>query len=296
MDLHQGLLECRRLMLRYSLAATALLWLSATLATALPAQQIGASRTVLATVVDTRGRSIVDLEADDFVIRETGQLRDVLSVRVADYPIVLVLDNGAGAGRDLDAIRQAAARFIGRVGHRPVGVALSDPPRLLATLDDDRAVVIERLGKMTASTSTEGLFQAIVTAARSVQETGSPFSAIVVVSATPVSSVPTEVLTRILESGAAVDVVVNREASAGAGTSVGRPSETLRVLSQETHGQFTTIYSAASYQVALDRLADRLAPELMVEYVVPVGSSSGNDVSLGVRIPGARVNARGVTK
>jgi hypothetical protein len=259
-------------------------------------QQIGASRTVLVTVMDTRGRSIVDLEADDFVVRETGQLRDVLSVRVADYPIVLVLDNGPGAGRDLDAIRQAAARFIGRVGHRPVAVALSDPPRLLATLDDDRAVVMDRLGHVTGSTSTEGLFQAIVNAARSVQETGAPFSAIVVMSATPVSSVPPEVLTPILESGAAVHVVVNREASAVADGSAGRSSETLRVLSQETHGQFTTIYSAASYQVALDRLADRLAPELMLEYVVPVGSSSGNDVSLGVRIPGAKVNGRGVTK
>jgi hypothetical protein len=206
------------------------------------------------------------------------------------------LDNGPGAGRDLDAIRQAAARFIGRVGHRPVAVALSDPPQLIATLDDDRAVVMQRLGNVTGSASTEGLFQAIVNAARTVQETGSPFSAVVVVSATPVSNVPSEILTPILVSGAAVHVVVNREGSTGAGGSAGRPSETLRVLSQETHGQFTTIYSAASYQVALDRLADRLAPELMVEYVVPVGSSSGNDVSLGVRIPGARVNARGVTK
>jgi hypothetical protein len=263
-------------------------------------QQIGASRTVLATVLDTRGRSIVDLEADDFVIRETGKLRDVLSVRVADYPIVLVLDNGPGAGRDLDAIRQSAARFIGRVGRRPVAVALSDPPRLIATLDDDRAVVMERLANVTASASTEGLFQAIVSAARTLQETGSPFSAVVVVSATPVSpviNVPSEVLTPVLESGAAVHVIINREGPAGAvGGLAGRPSETLRVLSQETHGQFTTIYSAASYQVALDRLADRLAPELMVEYVVPVGSSSGNDVSLGVRIPGARVNARAVTK
>jgi hypothetical protein len=175
-------------------------------------------------------------------------------------------------------------------------VALSDPPLLIATFDDDRAVVMERLGNVTASMSIEGLFQGIVNAARTIQESGSPFSAIVVVSATPVSSVPSEVLTPILESGAAVHVVVKRDGLAGESDLPGRPSETLRVLSEETRGQFTSIYSAASYQVALDRLADRLAPELMVEYVVPVGSSSGNDVSLGVRIPGARVNGRGVTK
>src|SRR4029453_11968929 len=82
-------------------------------------QEIGASRTVLATVVDNRGRTIVDIDPDDFVIRETGQSREVLSVRVADYPIVVVLDNGQGAGSDFDAIRSAAGRFIGRVGRAP---------------------------------------------------------------------------------------------------------------------------------------------------------------------------------
>ncbi len=89
---------------------------------------------------------------------------------------------------------------------------------------------------------------------------------------------PSELLTPILESGAAVHVDRHRRKS-------GRrcdPTETLRALADQTHGQFTTIYSSASYQIALDRLADRLAPQLMVEYVVPVGSTSGNDVQLGV--------------
>jgi hypothetical protein len=260
------------------------------------AQQVGASRTVLATVMDSRGRSMVDIEADDFVVRETGQLRDVLSVRVADYPVALVLDNGQGAGRDLESIRQAAGRFIGRVGRRPVAVALSDPPELVASFDDDRAIVLQRLQEATSSSSSEGLFQAIITAAHTLQETGSPFSAIIVVSAAPVSTVPAEVLTPILASGAAVHVVVHRGATAPPDGTPGQSSEALQALADETRGQFMTIYSAASYQVALDRLADRLAPELLVEYVVPVGSSHGNDVSVGVRIPGSRVDARGVTR
>lgn len=259
------------------------------------AQEVGASRTVLATVVDSRGRPVVDIEADDFVVRETGQLRDVLSVRVADYPLAIVLDNGQGAGSDLEAIRRAAARFIARVGRRPVALALSDPPGLIATFEDERAIVLQRLEKATASSSSEGLFQAIVTAARALQETGSPFSAIVVVSAAPLSSVPAEVLTPILESGAAVHVVVHRESSGAPGGTPGQSSEALRALSDETHGQFMTIYAVASYQIALDRLADRLAPELLVDYVVPVGSSHRNDVSVGVRIPGSRVDARGLT-
>jgi hypothetical protein len=258
-------------------------------------QQIGASRTVLATVVDNRGRTIVDIDPDDFVIRETGQSREVLSVRVADYPIVVVLDNGQGAGSDFDAIRGATGRFIGRIGHRPVALVAADPPDLVATFEDDRAVVTERLEGLKVSQSGEGLFQAVVEGARAVQELGAPFSAIVVVSATPISSVPSELLTPILDSGATVHVVVHQSSSGSTGTP-GRSTETLRVLTDETHGQFTTVFAAASYQSALDRLADRLAPELMIEYVVPVGSSSGNDVQLGVRIPGARVNSRGVTR
>ena len=250
--------------------------------------QLGASRTVLATVVDARGRAIVDIEADDFVVRETGRSREVLSVRVADYPIAVVLDNGPGAGQDFDTIRQAAARFIGRIGHRPIAVALADPARLIATFEDERAAVVQTLEKAATSTSGEGLFQAIVEAARAISENGSPFSAIVVVSTSPLASVPSELLTPILESGAAVHVIV-------AGSQApGQSKETLRALADETHGQFTTIYSPASYQIALDRLADRLAPQLMVEYVVPVGSTSGNDVQLGVRKPGARVVGQGV--
>jgi hypothetical protein len=53
------------------------------------------------------------------------------------------------------------------------------------------------------------------------------------------------------------------------------------------------IYSASSYQAALDRLADRLTSEMLIEYLVPVGSKP-NDVKVGVRIIGTRVRGLGV--
>jgi hypothetical protein len=150
---------------------------------------------------------------------------------------------------------------------------------------------VETLGKATPGGSSEGLFQGIIDAARAISENGSLFSAIVVVSASPLANLPNELLKPILDSGATVHVIV---ASGDQAQAPSRSAEMLRALANETRGQFTTIYSAASYQVALDRLADRLAPQLMVEYVVPVGSASGNDVQLGVRIPGARVIGLGV--
>lgn len=72
-----------------------------------------------------------------------------------------------------------------------------------------------------------------------------------------------------------------------------RPAQALRALADQTHGEFTMIYSSASYQPALDRLADRLTSEMMIEYLVPPGSRP-LDVKVGVRIPGARVRGLGV--
>jgi hypothetical protein len=49
----------------------------------------------------------------------------------------------------------------------------------------------------------------------------------------------------------------------------------------------------ASYQPAFDRLAARLTTELLLEYIVPIGSKPA-DVKIGVRLPGARVRGLGV--
>ena len=52
-------------------------------------------------------------------------------------------------------------------------------------------------------------------------------------------------------------------------------------------------HADTSFAAALDRLADRLSIEIMVEYLVPEGPRRG-DVQVGVRKPGARVVGLGV--
>src|SRR5262249_48234474 len=71
--------------------------------------QIGASRTALATVFDPRNRPIVDIEADDFVVSEGRDAREVLSVHLADYPVVVMIDTSAGARDNLPTMQKAAA-------------------------------------------------------------------------------------------------------------------------------------------------------------------------------------------
>jgi hypothetical protein len=69
----------------------------------------------------------------------------------------------------------------------------------------------------------------------------------------------------------------------------------LRELAEATHGQYTRIFSSASYAAALDRLADLLAAELMVEYLVPAGSSNG-ELRVGVKAPGVRIQSLKISR
>ena len=276
-------------------------WLAVTLvllcATPVSAQsRLGNGRTVLAAVVDERGLPVVDVGLDDFVVTEGTEPRDVLDVHVADYPLAVVVDDRPATGASTAALRAAARRFIQRVGERPVALLrLTDGTHPVATLDDERPVVLEALSRLAVATGDAmGPLDTLAQAAAMLRQTGAPFSAVVVIVAAGVDAsllVSGELLRAIIDSGAAVHVV---QAQVVGDTSADdAPPDLLRVVAEQTRGQFTAIYSAASYEAALDRLADRLAIELMVQYLAPDGARTG-DVRVGVRRPGARVVGLGV--
>ena len=81
---------------------------------------------MLVNVTDGGGRPVLDLDPDDFVVREGGLSRDVLSARVADYPIAVVVDNSAGPNRDFDAIRRATLVAVRETSCSPsiIGLAI----------------------------------------------------------------------------------------------------------------------------------------------------------------------------
>jgi len=261
------------------------------------AQQDPAGRTLLATVVDRSGKAQVDFEADDFLISENGATREVLDVHIADYPLVLLIDDGDAMA--LPIIKRAAARFVARVGERPVVVGtLSNPDAIRATFEDDRQDVLDQIESIVPGASDAGLtLAATARGAQLLQDTGSPFSAIVAVSARAIDATQTvrgDLLPVILGSGATVHVVAGRPSAQDGAVPADVP-DLLRVLADQSHGMYTAIFSTASYAIALDRLADRLATEMMVQYLVPAGSQAG-DVRVGVRRPGSRVVGLGVSK
>ena len=257
--------------------------------------QTGASRVALASLTDPRGKPLVDVSADDFVIQEANAAREILSVRPADYPIVVVLDTGSEARADFPLMQKAAAHFIERIGQRPIALGtFGDTPAMLTTFEDERAAVLAKLATLTAgSASGSQLLQGAALGGRIIHATGTLFSAIVILSATAVDASPgaaDEMIAPVVDSNAILHVIANRPGHTAGGL---RPNAALRALAEQSRGEFTVVYSAASYQAALDRLADRLTSEMLIEYLVPVGSKP-NDVKVGVRIAGARVRGLGV--
>ena len=104
------------------------------LGTSLRAQQAPGGRVLVATVVDGTGKPQVDLGVDDFVVQEEGDEREVLDVHIADYPLVVLIDDGT-TDEQLGPIKTAVARFITRVGERPAAIGtLSKPAALIASL------------------------------------------------------------------------------------------------------------------------------------------------------------------
>jgi hypothetical protein len=258
--------------------------------------QTGASRIALASVTDPRNRPLVDVSADDFVIQEAGVAREVLSVRPADYPIVVLVDTGNLATADFQLMQKAAAHFIERIGQRPIALGIfGGPPKMLTTFEDERQTVMARLNAIAVDASAGSLvMQGASVAAKMIRETGALFSCIVVLSATQADAsqdTPDEMIASVIDSNATLHVIANRPGQTTASGQRSNPA--LRALAEQSRGEFTVIYSAASYQAALDRLADRLTSEMMIEYLVPVGSKP-NDVKVGVRIIGARVRGLGV--
>jgi hypothetical protein len=266
-------------------------------------QQAVTGRIVLAAVVDRTNRPLVAVGPDDFAITEAGQPREVLDVHVADYPVVVLVDDAADSA-ELPAMKAAVSRFVARVGERPVALGtLSKPDALVASFDDERGELLKRIDAISAIAQAGGTLQsgaaaalslaAVASAARLLQEAAVPFSAIVIATAHPIGTaaqVAPAVVASILDSGANVQVVIARRPGEAIETS---QADLLRVLAAQTRGQYTPIFSGDSYAIALDRIADRMATELMIQYVAPAGAATG-DVKVGARIPGARVVGLGV--
>lgn len=84
------------------------------LAPALAGARQQSTRTVYVTAVDGKGAPVPDLTPADFVLKEDGKVREIVTAGIATTPmqVVLMLDDG---GLALGGIREGAAAFLEKV-------------------------------------------------------------------------------------------------------------------------------------------------------------------------------------
>jgi hypothetical protein len=245
---------------------------------------------------------VLDVGVDDFVVQEDAESREILSVRAADYPVVLIIDTG-GPADDLPLVQKAAKRFVERLGsERPMAIGTLSSPTLLTGFEADRTDVVSTLDKLAATPPADNsMLHAAQLATETLASAGSLFSSIVILVASPVDDIGhgavvaegPDAIASVAASGAILYVVAIRAPRTSAAMPEWNGGAALRALTEQSRGQFVTIYTAASFEAALDRIAERMASELLIEYLVPK-QSSAKDVKVGVRLPGARVRGLGV--
>ena len=194
-------------------------------------------------------------------------------------------------------MQKAVAHFLERIGQRPIALGtFGGTPAMLTTFEDERQTVLASSRRSTpAAAGGSPLLQGAALAGADHPATGTLFSTIVILSATAADASrgrADEMIAPIVDSNAILHVDRQPARRRPRTAACARARRCARSPSR-SRGEFTVIYSSASYQAALDRLADRLTSEMLIEYLVPVGSKP-NDVKVGVRIVGARVRGLGV--
>jgi VWFA-related protein len=263
---------------------------------ALPPVRRVTPKALLVTVLDKAGAPIRNLEPAEFVVREDGERRRIVSARLASDPIAvaLMVDTAkpiAGLPFPTQDLRRAISTFA-RILHAAdpqaeialyelAGAAVMTAPFTTRTADVETAVA--RLVPSQRSSSV--LLEGLVDAARQLGAKSSPRRAIVSVTfASPEASTvhPRIVSDAVQQAGIAFWPVAIRGAEspsafqAGANATDNAMAPTRELLFANlpdlTGGMRNTSVSATSLEALLGRIADILTAQYEVTYERPDGA------------------------
>jgi len=265
-------------------------------------------RTVYVTVTDAKRAPILDLTAADFAVKEDGKTREITKAEIATSPLriaVIIDDNGTGI------FRPSAAAFMQRLLGKAEFSLSSVTGQVMKLVDytGNASTLSEGLGKIAVRAATNDggqLLSGIYEAAKEIEEK-KPAPARPVILALTVggeehSPLPAHhVLDQLRKSGAAL-YVVSVAASAIRGTAaVNNPAELLgenmnknEVIGdgpKQSGGRHDEIVAAPGIVQAVQQLAEELASQYKLTYVLPDGVKPDEKLSVTTRRKGAVLRA-----
>lgn len=256
---------------------------AALVCTAAPALAQAQHRGLYVTVLDADGHPVTNLSPSDFVVREDGQQREVLSVAPSDAPmqIALLVDNSTAARDDIQNIRQGLEAFVNALS-APAGsgrrnqfalITLGDRPTLEADYTIERSMLEKGIGRVFArSDSANYLLEGLIEAAHGIEkrEAERPIIVAVTTEGPEFSSRQYDlVLDPLRRSGAAFYAIVLGRPSGEVTTSARNRGIVLDQGPRDTGGRRENLLSSMALDQTLRGLAGELTHALLVTYARP---------------------------
>ena len=245
--------------------------LAAVLAAAVTLDAQADERVIYASVVDKDGAPVLDLGIKDFIVREDGQAREILSVARDSDPlqIALLVDNSVSMRPRLSILRKAVAAFIDstREDVQIALITLAERPTILVGYTTDRAALRKAAENMFAYDAGNYLLDGIAETSQGLAKRTMWRSAIAVLTGIgPEMSYRqyTEVLRFFRATSASLHVVQ-------VGSGIGEQGREIVISkgTSETGGRFEEVLVPTSLELKSRQLATELSNQYRVTYARP---------------------------
>jgi len=228
-------------------------------------------RVIYTSVVDKDGAPVLDLSIKDFIVREDGQAREILSVARDNDPlqIALLVDNSVAMRPRLTVLRKAVAAFIEstRDDVQLALITLAERPTILVGYTTDRAALRKAAENMFSYEAANYLLDGISETSQGLAKRTMWRSAIAVITGIgPEMSYRqyTEVLRFFREGGASLHVL-----QVGSGLGAQGREIVVSKGTSETGGRFEEVLVPTRLELKSRQLATELSNQYRVTYARP---------------------------
>ena len=252
------------------------------------------ARVIYASVVDKDGEPVLDLSLKEFIVREDGQAREILSVARDSDPlqIALLVDNSVSMRPQLSQLRKAVMAFIDatRDDVQLALITLAERPTILVGYTSDRAALRKAAEGMFAYEAANYLLDGISEASQGLMKRTMWRSAIAVITGIgPEMSYRqyTEALLFFRAGGASLHVL-----QLGMGVREQGREIVISKGTAETGGRFEEVLLPTALEVKSRQLATELSNQYRVTYARPSRLVPPSKIEVSVKRPDLR--ARGM--
>ena len=258
------------------------------------AQAQAEDRVIYTSVVNKDGEPVLDLGIKDFIVREDGQSREILSVARDNDPlqIALLVDSSAVMRGPLPDLRRAVSAFVDatRDGVQVALITLAERPTIAVGYTADHDALHKSIDKLFAFQAGNYLLDGIAETSQGLAKRTMWRSVIAVITGAGAElsyRQYTEVLRFLREGGAALHVLCLGSDASNAGREI--------VLSRgtaQTGGRYEIILSRTALELKARQMAAELSNQYRVTYARPERLVPPKTTEVSVRRPDLK--ARGM--